>query len=58
MAGKRITLKLTEEQKRHVKAVTGKHAEGLNLTVQELEDRIAPSDITIIKSTDSSSPKL
>ena len=41
-AGKRITLKLSAEQKKQVKDATGKTAEELELTVEELEQRIAP----------------
>jgi hypothetical protein len=36
----RITL--TPEQKEQIRKVTGKEAEALELTVEELEERIAP----------------
>jgi len=39
----RIRLVLTDEQKAHVQAATGKRAEALELAVEELEERIAPS---------------
>ena len=39
---KRISLKLSAEQRAQVKAVTGKDAEALELGVEELEERIAP----------------
>ena len=44
MAGTKepVRIKLTPEQQQVVKQATGKHAEALELTVQELEDRIAP----------------
>jgi hypothetical protein len=36
-------LKLTPEQQAMVRKATGKNAEALELTVEELEERIAPS---------------
>ena len=40
--GKRLSLKLSAEQQRQIKDATGKSAETLELSVEELEDRIAP----------------
>ncbi len=37
-----LRLKLTPEQQRQVKEAIGKDAEALELTVEELEQRIAP----------------
>ena len=37
-----IRLTLTPEQKQQIRKVTGKEAEALELTVEELEERIAP----------------
>ena len=37
-----IRIKLTPEQQDVVKKATGKNAEALEMTVQELEERIAP----------------
>ena len=37
-----VRIKLTPEQQEMVKRATGKNAEALELTVQELEARIAP----------------
>ncbi|HTK47712.1 MAG TPA: hypothetical protein VL328_07035 [Gemmatimonadaceae bacterium] len=37
-----VRIDLTEEQKEQVKAVTERSAEAIELTVQELESRIAP----------------
>jgi hypothetical protein len=37
-----VRIDLTEEQKEQVKAATEKNAEAIELTVQELEARIAP----------------
>ena len=37
-----VRIDLTEEQKQQVKAVTEKTADAIELTVQELESRIAP----------------
>ena len=36
------SLKLTPRQQEEVKELTGKDAESVSLTVQELEERIAP----------------
>jgi uncharacterized small protein (DUF1192 family) len=38
-------LALTEEQKQAIRVATGKDAEVLELSVEELEDRIAPAKI-------------
>jgi hypothetical protein len=40
---KHVRLELTEEQKAQVKAVTGKDARAIELGVEELEERIAPT---------------
>jgi len=37
-----IRIKLTEEQKAEVRKATGKSADAIELSVQELEERIAP----------------
>ena len=37
-----VRIDLTDEQKEQVKAATEKNAEAIELTVQELESRIAP----------------
>ena len=37
-----FTMKLTPEQKDEIRKVTGKDAEVLELSVEELEERIAP----------------
>jgi len=37
-----LRLKLTPEQQQQVKEATGKNAEVLELTVEELEERITP----------------
>lgn len=39
----RITVQLTKEQKAQLKQATGKDAEAIELSVEELEERIAPS---------------
>lgn len=39
-------LPLTNEQKEMVRKATGKDAEAVELTVEELEDRIAPGKLT------------
>jgi hypothetical protein len=38
-----VRIKLTPEQQAELKKVTGKDAEALELTAEELEERIAPS---------------
>ena len=38
-----VQIKLNEEQKEQVRRETGKEAEALELSVQELEERIAPA---------------
>ena len=45
MAGTKepVRIKLTPNQQEMVKRATGKNAEALELTVEELEERIAPS---------------
>ncbi len=40
--GKRINLKLSPQQKEEILKATGKNAEELQFTVEELEERIAP----------------
>jgi hypothetical protein len=39
---KNVRLNLTEEQKAVIKNATGKSADSVEFTVQELEERIAP----------------
>ena len=39
-------IKLTEEQKAQVRNATGKDAEAVELSVEELEERIAPATAT------------
>jgi len=49
---KRISLKLTPEQQKKVKQAIGKHAAALELTAEELEERIAPmSPMSLRKSS-------
>lgn len=38
-----VRIDLTEDQRKQVRNATGKEGEALELTVQELEERIAPS---------------
>ena len=44
MANK-VQIKLTPEQREAVKAATGKNADAIELTAQELEERIAPMSL-------------
>ena len=41
-SGKRISLKLSAEQQKQIKQATGKDAGALEMTIEELEERIAP----------------
>ncbi len=40
-----VRIKLTPDQQEMVRKATGKSADALELTVQELEERIAPSAV-------------
>lgn len=40
-----VRIELTDEQKAQLKQATGKDAAALELTAEELEDRIAPSGL-------------
>ena len=40
---KKVLLKLTEEQKRAIKELTGKEAEAIECTQEELEMKLAPT---------------
>jgi hypothetical protein len=42
---KPVRLELTDEQKAQVKAATGKDARAIELNVEELEARIAPTKV-------------
>jgi hypothetical protein len=44
-----VRLQLTPEQKELVKKQTGKDADAVELSVQELEERIAPSGLGIFE---------
>ncbi len=44
-----VRIQLTAEQKAEVRRVTGKSAEALELSVEELEQRIAPATVYTIK---------
>ena len=40
-----VRLTLTDDQKSQIKKMTGKDAEAVEFTVQELEERIAPAKL-------------
>ncbi len=44
-----VRIKLTPDQQAQIRKATGKSAEALELTVEELEQRIAPSGYQKIK---------
>ena len=46
MSKDQIRIELTPEQKEPGRKATGKDAEAVELSVEELEDRIAPAKIT------------
>lgn len=41
----RVSVQLTQQQKAQIKRATGKDAEAIELSVEELEERIAPSKL-------------
>ena len=43
--GKGIRIQLTEEQKKQIRQATGKDASAVELTVEELEERVSPGGI-------------
>lgn len=45
MAKPNFKLNLTDEQKKAIREATGKDAEALELSVDELEERIAPAKL-------------
>lgn len=45
MSKDQIRIELTPEQKAQVQKATGKNAEAVELSVEELEERIAPSTV-------------
>jgi hypothetical protein len=47
MSKDQIRIELTPEQKAQVRKATGKDAEAVELSVEELEDRIAPISVNI-----------
>ena len=56
--GERIHIDLTSEQQEQIKRESGKHVVALEFDAQELEQRIAPADLVIIKVADKASPNL
>jgi hypothetical protein len=54
----RIRIDLTPEQQQQVKTASGHDAVALEFSVEELEQRIAPSDFSFVRLGDASSPKL
>ena len=49
MPGKRVSLKLTADQKADIKKATGNDVETLVLSAEELEERIAPMRPNIVR---------
>ncbi len=43
MEKKPVRIELTDEQKKQVQEATGKDASAIELTVEELEERVSPS---------------
>ena len=50
MSKDQIRIELTPEQKAQVRTATGKDAEAVELSVEELEERIAPTKATLRRS--------
>lgn len=48
MASKRVSIELTAEQRAQLKDAVGADADQLELTVDELEERIAPSRLRFV----------
>jgi hypothetical protein len=44
-----VRIQLTPDQQSQLRRLTGKHAEAIELSVEELEERIAPSKLTGLK---------
>jgi len=53
-----IHIDLTPEQRQHIKDVSGQDVPALELNAEELEQRIAPAEFVILKSSDTASAKL
>lgn len=54
----RIHIDLTTEQRQQIKDASGQEITALELNAEELEQRIAPADLVIIKVVDKPSPIL
>ncbi len=44
---RRVEIQLTEAQKAQIRAATGQDTETVELTVEELEERIAPGKVSV-----------
>lgn len=47
MSEKKIEIELTEEQKEQIREETGEDADAVELSVEELEDRVSPRAFTL-----------
>lgn len=54
----RVRIDLTPEQQHQVKTALGHDAVALEFSVEELEQRIAPSDFSFVHLSDVSTPRL
>lgn len=43
---KKIRIELTDEQKKKIREQTGKDARAIELTAEELEERVSPGNVT------------
>ena len=53
-----VRIELTPEQKAQMRKAIGKDTEAVELSVEELEERVAPSDISITKTIGVATPRL
>ena len=45
---KEVRIELTEEQKKVLREQTGREAEAINFTIEELEERVAPLKAPVV----------
>ena len=53
-----VRIELSPEQKAQIRKAIGKDTEAVELSVEELEERVAPSDISITKTIGVATPRL
>ena len=53
-----VRIELTADQKAQIRKAIGKDAEAMELSVEELEERVAPSDFSFTSSINKATPSL